>query len=624
MINLRIEYNPYLIKTKFILNDKPIKAESGLNNFIDKKLQIWISKLYPILKKENSFKELRIAFKGRKIDFNDLVAIYKNNSNIFLEHIPILESEDRLKKLKKLFEKIQKGPYEELKSLKVKEYFEKAFSSEFEIGVVATVSSGKSTLLNSILGKDLIPAKNQACTAKISKIYNENKKDHFSGKGFIDGNLIKSFPILTQEDLVYLNENPEINRVEIFGKIKNINSNENKLVLIDTPGPNNANDLRHKELTYELIAKDYKPLILYVLNYQQLGITDDKKLLEDIGNAINESGDAQNSERFIFVLNKFDSKFESTNDDPIEKTIETAKKYLESVGIYNPVIIPTSAMTALLIREEKYLEDKKMKRIRNNKIADLIESYEDEEFNINNYMEIPNSIIEKINQNLKDEVDDEKKAELLSGVPALEEYIDEYLSKYALPEKIQKATGTFENFIKKEDIQSKMFTAIQQNEEEIEKMKKSIEKFENNYTIKIPQIRKELEKYIKNIEIGGNKKIEDYEIKIEVLANKLRKNKENSSSSVSGAMQPVKKYISELQSEYLKLKTEMDQEIKKILDLEVKKLIQFYEKEVKSISDGNIDKNISNTIKTILNLNIKDKINFDEKKLEEILEKTRT
>ena len=624
MINLRIEYNPYLIQTKFVINNKPIKFDSELNNFTDKKLQLWISKLYSTLKKENSFKELRIVFKGRKIDYNDLVNLYKNDSNISLEHIPILESEDRLKKLKKLFDKIQKGPYEELKTPKVKEYFDKAFSSEFEIGVVATVSSGKSTLLNSILGKDLIPAKNQACTAKISKIYNENKKDYFSGKGFIENKLAKDFQILTQEDLVYLNENPEINKVEIFGKIKNINSDENKLVLIDTPGPNNANDLRHKELTYELIAKDYKPLILYVLNYQQLGITDDKKLLEDIGRAINESGDTQNSERFIFVLNKFDSKFESANDDPIEKTISTAKEYLKSVDIHNPVIIPTSAMTALLIREKKYLEDKKMKRIRSNKIADLVESYEDEDFNINNYMEIPNAIIEKINQELKNTADEEKQAELLSGVPALEEYINEYLSKYASPEKIKKATATFENFIKKEDIQAKMFTTIKQNEQEIQKMKNSIEELEKNYTTRIPQMRKELEKHIKNIEEKGKKKVEDYEVKIEVLSTKLRKNKDNSHSSVSAAMQPVKKYITELQSEYLKLKTEMTQEINKTLNLEVKKLTEFYEKEVKNISDGNIDKSISNSLKTILDLNIKDKINFDENKLQEIIEKTRT
>lgn len=623
MINLRIEYNPYLIQTKFMINNKPIKSDSELNNFTDKKLQIWISKLYPILKKENSFKELRIVFKGRKIDYNDLVNLYKNNSNISLEHTPILESEDRLKKLKKLFDKIQKGPYEELKSPKVKEYFEKAFSSEFEIGVVATVSSGKSTLLNSILGKDLIPAKNQACTAKISKIYNENKKDYFSGRGFVGDKLEKDFQILTQEDLVYLNENPEINKVEIFGKIKNINSDENKLVLIDTPGPNNANDLRHKELTYELIAKDYKPLILYVLNYQQLGITDDKKLLEDIGKAINESGDTQNSERFIFVLNKFDSKFESANDDPIEKTIATAKEYLKSVDIHNPVIIPTSAMTALLIREKKYLEDKKMKRIRGNKIADLVESYEDENFNINNYMEIPNAIIEKINQELKNTTDEEKQAELLSGVPALEEYINEYLSKYASPEKIKKATATFENFIKKEDIQAKMFATIKQNEQEIQKMKNSIDELEKNYTTRIPQMRKELEKHIKSIEEKGKKKVEDYEIKIEVLANKLKRTEGETTSSVSDAMQYVRNYIKELQAEYLKLKTEMNQEINKTLNLEVKKLMEFYEKEVKSISDGNIDKNISNSLKTILNLNIKDKINFDEKKLEEILEKTK-
>lgn len=624
MISLKIEYNPYLIQTKFTLNNKEILSDSELNDFKDKKLQMWISKLYSVLKKENSFKELRIMFKGRKIDFDDLVNLYRKEQNIILEHIPILESEERIKKLKKLFEKIQKGPYEELKSQKVKEYFDKTFSSEFEIGVVATVSSGKSTLLNSILGQDLIPAKNQACTAKISKIYNEDFKKEFSGKSYSNGELIENFKVLTQEDLVKLNEDSRINKIEIFGKIKNIHSDEMQLVLIDTPGPNNANDLSHKELTYELIAKEYKPLILYVLNYQQLGITDDRKLLEDIGKEIKESGDTQSSERFIFVLNKFDSKFESANDDPIEKTIAIAKQHLENVGIVNPIIIPTSAMTALLIREEKYLEEKKMKRLRDNKIADLVENYEDEDFNINNYMEIPNTIIEKINNEIKLTKNDEKLAELLTGVPALEEYITEYLSKYALPEKIKKATSTFEHFIKKEDIQNKMFTAIQKNEEEILKMKNSIEELEKNYSNKIPKIREELEKHIKNIEKKANDKVESYEVKIERIANKLKKTSEDSSTSKSSAMEKVKTYISNLQSEYLKLKTEMDQELRKTLNYEIKRLNEFYEKEVKDISNGNIDKNIAASLKDILNLNIKDKINFNEQELDDILQKTRT
>ncbi len=625
MINLRIEYNPYLIQTDFVINNKKPNSESFLNDFKDKKLQMWIGKLYESLKKENSFKELRIIFKGRKMDFQDIENAFVNIANVSLEHIPIMESEERIKKLKKLFEKIQKGPYKELKSDKIKECFEKTFSSEFEIGVVATVSSGKSTLLNSILGKDLIPAKNQACTAKISKIYNDKTKEMFSGKAYSNDKIVAEYKVLTQSDLVSLNENSDVNRIEIVGNVKNIHSDETKLVLIDTPGPNNAADLSHKALTYELIAKEYKPLILYVLNYQQLGITDDKKLLEDIGKEIKESGDSQNSERFIFVLNKFDAKFESANDDPIEKSIEIAKKHLESVGIINPIIIPTSAMTALLLREDKYLEDKKMSRMRRNKTDDLLENYEDENFNINNYMEIPHSIIEKINEKIKKEKDEMKQAELLTGVPALEEYISEYLSKYAVPEKIKKASETFEYFIKKEDLESKMFETIRNNENQISKMKVAIEELEKNYSQKVPEIREKLEKHIENIKIKGKEKVEGYEIKIEMTANKLKKSSTNeSATSRSDAMVKVRKYISELQSEYLKLKTEMEQEIRKSLNFEIKNLTKFYESEVKNISGGNIDTEIASTLKQVLNLNIKNNVSFDENKLEDILQKTRT
>ncbi|MEI5604659.1 dynamin family protein, partial [Streptomyces brasiliscabiei] len=42
--------------------------------------------------------------------------------------------------------------------------FENAFNNDFDVYVVATMSSGKSTLLNAMLGQDLFPAANEATT----------------------------------------------------------------------------------------------------------------------------------------------------------------------------------------------------------------------------------------------------------------------------------------------------------------------------------------------------------------------------------------------------------------------------------------------------------------------------
>jgi predicted GTPase len=73
---------------------------------------------------------------------------------------------------------MREGPFEELKSEEVERNFNKAINSECEIAVIATMSSGKSTLINSILSQELMPSKNTACTAKITRIkdnYNLNQ-----------------------------------------------------------------------------------------------------------------------------------------------------------------------------------------------------------------------------------------------------------------------------------------------------------------------------------------------------------------------------------------------------------------------------------------------------------------
>ena len=63
-----------------------------------------------------------------------------------------------------------------------------------------------------------------------------------------------------------------------------------RLILSDTPGPNNSRDIAHAKHIDDLIKADYKPMIMYILNATQLEITDDKTLLEKIEKAIQGSG----------------------------------------------------------------------------------------------------------------------------------------------------------------------------------------------------------------------------------------------------------------------------------------------------------------------------------------------
>lgn len=177
-----LKYNPYRRTTKILIDGKEIEENSELNSIKEGSLQNWVKKFERILKKEYGYKNLDIKFTGREIDFQDLKNNMDENQNIKFEFIKILSTEERLKKLESVFKKIQDGPYEELKTPEILGNFRKVFEQEFEIAVVATMSSGKSTLLNSFLGKNLIPSKNQACTAKITRIEDDKSINFFSAE----------------------------------------------------------------------------------------------------------------------------------------------------------------------------------------------------------------------------------------------------------------------------------------------------------------------------------------------------------------------------------------------------------------------------------------------------------
>ena len=156
-----LKYNPYRRTTKILIDGKELEENSELNSIKEGTLQNWVKKCEGILKKEYGYKNLDIKFTGREIDFQDLKNNMEENQNIKFEFIKILSTEERLKKLESIFKKIQEGPYEELKTPEVLGNFKKVFEQEFEIAVVATMSSGKSTILNAFLGKNLFVNRNK-------------------------------------------------------------------------------------------------------------------------------------------------------------------------------------------------------------------------------------------------------------------------------------------------------------------------------------------------------------------------------------------------------------------------------------------------------------------------------
>lgn len=350
MREIFIKYNPYRLETSITIDGAAPKQNSRLN-FGDRRLQEWIEELPEILFEECSSRDFKITFHGTILDYEDVESMAreakKNGLNIELEHIPAKEVSDKEAAIDEIFDEIQAGPFDELKQPDVIKAFNMAKSSDFEVNVVATMSAGKSTLINALLRQKLMPAKQEACTATITEI-KDNDADHFMAKVYdTSGNLIQTYPELSFEIMDSLNSNPEVSKIHVEGNIPFVTSEDVSLVLVDTPGPNNSRDPEHKAATYRMLSESSKTVVLYILNATQLAVNDDYNLLSHVADSMKVGG-KQSRDRFIFVVNKLDDF--KKGEDSIEAAITKVRDYLRDNGIENANIYPASALTALNIR----------------------------------------------------------------------------------------------------------------------------------------------------------------------------------------------------------------------------------------------------------------------------------
>ena len=441
-----IKYNPYQVTTEITIDDKPLKKNSRLN-VPDQRLQEWVDNLPDILFEECSTKDFEITFHGTVLDFEDVAAVAEEAKtkgiNITLKHIPAKEVKDKEQAIADIFAEIQNGPFEELKQPDVVRAFEMAKSSDFEVNVVATMSAGKSTLINSLLGQRLMPAKQEACTATITEI-KDNDSDHFAAKVYDkSGKLIETHPELTYEIMDRLNANPAVSKIRVEGNIPFVTSEDVSLVLVDTPGPNNSRDPEHKVATYRMLSESSKTVVLYIMNATQLAVDDDNTLLKHVAESMKVGG-KQSRDRFIFVLNKLDDF--KKGEDSVDAALKKVRDYLADNGIENPNIYPASALTALNIRtilaqsdddddDDVYEAKGKVRKFNRN-----------EEMFFENYAPLPASAKGIISNRLAkaiEEKDDKEQALIHSGVVPVEEAIRMYVLKYAKTAKIKNIVDTF-------------------------------------------------------------------------------------------------------------------------------------------------------------------------------------
>lgn len=257
-----------------------------------------------------------------------------------------------------------------------KAYWVQEKKNSTKVTVIATMSSGKSTLLNALLGKKVFPSENKACTSKYLKFSNKFKMSREIG--IAAGKHLEIRWNFTYEDITRWNIDSDIDRIEIEGKMNSFSILKKlNISFIDTPGTNNSRDRQHEVVTQKILQQKNSDIILYVLNATNLASDDDSILLRQV---VKELG----NQRIIFILNKTD-QLDLDADDSITDSLSIAKEYVMEHGIVSPTIIPISSYAAGLFR---YILDSKPLTKREKRDAlTLLELFQIPQYDMNRYID---------------------------------------------------------------------------------------------------------------------------------------------------------------------------------------------------------------------------------------------
>ena len=480
MKKIFIKYNPYKLETEVMVDGKKLAQNSKLRDKImsGSRLQEWIEELPKILIDEYNDTDFDVTFHGTLLDFEDLTEVFtlaykRGELTAKLDRKPAKETGDKEVLIDEVFEEIQKGPFEQLKDKEILSAFNHVKSSDFEVCVVATMSAGKSTLINSMIGDKLMPSKQEACTAIITRIKDTDNKSWEAEVYSKDNQLIETHKELNYETMERLNSDNNVSLIKVNGDIPFVTSEDVSLVLVDTPGPNNSRDPEHKKVQSEFLSKSSKSLVLYIME-GTFGSDDDNALLKRVADSMTVGG-KQSKDRFIFVINKMDDRRKEDGDT--EQTLNRVREYLKNHGIINPNIFPIAALPALNIRlmendvevdedtlDETWLKVRKLNR--------------NESFHFESYANLPASIKADINGKLseaKEAKDDYGQALIHTGVVSVEAAIRQYVQKYAKTAKIKNIVDTFMHKLDEVGCFEEAKREIAENRDESEKILKHID-----------------------------------------------------------------------------------------------------------------------------------------------------
>lgn len=588
-----IKYNPYNLETELTVDEKKPAQNSQIGERIlpGSRLQEWVEDLPQILIEEYNDTNFDVVFHGTLLDFEDLKdaftqAFNRGELTATLDRIPAKETSDKEILIDEVFKEIQEGPFDELRDTEIISAFQHEKSSDFEVCVVATMSAGKSTLINAMLGTKLMPSKQEACTAIITKIKDNKNNDSWQAEVYNKDNcLIETHENLTYPTMERLNNDKDVSVIKATGDIPFVSSEDVSLVLIDTPGPNNSRDPEHKKVQSDFLSKSSKSLVLYIME-GTFGSDDDNALLQRIADSMKVGG-KQSKDRFIFVVNKMDDRRKEDGDT--EQTLNRVRDYLfKKHGIANPNLFPAAALPALNIRlmqngtelDDDTMDETEMKVRKLNR---------NEHLHFENYATLPASICGDIKiklDNAKSNNDANAEALVHTGIVSIEAAIRQYVQKYAKTAKIKNIVDTFMHKLDEVGCFEKTKQELAKNHEDSERIALQIEtirkkiddvKSAQNFRVAVDNavigVSDDAKEIIDNI-------VQKYQAKIRQKIDDLR-GQEINMDDVMNEVYRLELYAKSLEPNF---QADLDELIRENLIKTSKALLQEYKKKLESLT----------------------------------------
>lgn len=608
MINFTILYNPIAWKTEISSNDNTVL--SNLKNYIeeikDRDIIVWIDSFVAKVSEELNDDLFQLTINNCFESDKSIIENKLKNSKVQLD-IKSVDSNELFERIDETIQKILKDNDFDHNIVKQRESeIHKLQSTIIEIPVIATMSSGKSTILNALIGQTLLPALNRATTATTCKIIVNNDLNTFKGRVLNNGIVIAEDNNITEDFVKQYNEEANTEDLEIIieGAVTSLDTKGFEVHFLDTPGPNNTQNEKHKESTYEYLKDNTNlPIILYVLNATQLAIDDDKELLEEISKVFEDN--KENLDRIIFLANKIDAF--DIEKESIDTCIDNITNYLSRFNIKNPKIFPISGEYARLTQTS----EKKRSRTENNNFSTFRNNFICLDDTYKGYELVKHSPLREDQKEYllsEAEKSETKKDLVYSGLSAVQLYIEEYIESHH-KKNVYKDLWEIINDIANASI-SNLKLEKKNLREKSQEEKKRIEEEKETKTKKIEKDRKSLEEKISKLKVDKKKFQKEREI-LDAKADKLRIEASRKNNILpQEAQNLIKKYQNEITNTNISIKTTLDSVSKDIFfnhlnqlkDLTKEILIE--DKENLSVEEFSFNSTLNNNIGSISNISL--------------------